>query len=77
MCVCDGRKDQPLKDLVETIHVPHLHTGRALHLALDRMSKYYLDVLPVVHRADVHKLEGVVTLPDVLNAYGIDRTGSN
>ena len=73
----DGRKEQPLKDLVETLHVPHLHTDHALHLALDRMSRYHLDVLPVVHRADMHKLEGVVTLPDVLNAYGIDRTGSN
>ena len=73
----DGREEQPLKDLVETLHVPHLHTDHALHLALDRMSKYHLDVLPVVHRADIHKLEGVVTLPDVLNAYGIDRTGSN
>jgi CBS domain-containing protein len=40
------------------------------------MSKYHLDVLPVVHRADLHKLEGVVTLPDVLDAYGIDRIGS-
>ncbi|MGP8173161.1 MAG: chloride channel protein [Terracidiphilus sp.] len=68
----DGRKEQPLKDIVETIHVPHLHADHALHLALERMSKYHLDVLPVVHRADIHKLEGVVTLADVLNAYGID-----
>ena len=72
----DGRKEQPLKDLVETLQVPHLHTDQALHLALERMSKYHLDVLPVVHRADIHKLEGVVTLPDVLDAYGIDRIGS-
>jgi CIC family chloride channel protein len=69
----DGRKEQPLKDLVETLQVPHLHTDHALHLALERMSKYHLDVLPVVHRANIHKLEGVVTLPDVLNAYGVDR----
>ena len=72
----DGRKEQPLKDIVETLQVPHLHTDHALHLALERMSKYHLDVLPVVHRADIHKLEGVVTLPDVLDAYGIDRIGS-
>jgi CBS domain-containing protein len=26
-----------------------------------------------VNRADVHKLEGVVTLRDVLNAYGVSR----
>ena len=72
----DGRKEQPLKDLVVTLHVPHLHTDHALHLALERMSKYHLDLLPVVHRADIHKLEGVVTLPDVLNAYGVDCFGS-
>ena len=58
----DGRKEQPLTNLVETAHVPHVHTDHALHLALERMSKYHLDVLPVVHRADIHKLEGVVTL---------------
>jgi hypothetical protein len=39
-------------------------------------NKYHLDVLPVVHRADIHKLEGVVTLQDVLKAYGVDQIGS-
>jgi len=72
----DGKKEQPLKDLVETLKVPHLHTDHALHLALERMSKDHRDVLPVVHRADIHKLEGVVTLPDVLDAYGVDRIAS-
>jgi CIC family chloride channel protein len=72
----DGRKEQTLASLVETRHVPHVHTDQVLHLALERMSKDRLDVLPVVHRADLHKLEGVVTLPDVLDAYGIDRIGS-
>jgi CIC family chloride channel protein len=73
----DGRKEQPLKDLVETLQVPHLHTDHPLHLALERMSNYHLDVLPVVHRANIHKLEGVVTLPDVLNAYGVDCVGGS
>jgi CIC family chloride channel protein len=68
----DGRKEQPLKNFVEAPQVPHLHTDHPLHLALERMSTYHLDVLPVVHRADIHKLEGVVTLPDVLNAYGVN-----
>jgi CIC family chloride channel protein len=72
----DDRKDQPLKDLVGTLHVSHLHRDHALHLALERMGKYHFDVLPVVHRADTHKLEGIVTLQDVLDAYGIDRIDS-
>jgi len=73
----DGRNEQLLSGLVDTSQVPHVHTDHALHYALERMGKCDLDVLPVVHRADRHKLEGVVTLPDVLDAYGIDRVGSN
>ncbi len=31
--------------------------------------------LPVVSRADVHKLEGIITLQDVLRSYGVDLQG--
>jgi CIC family chloride channel protein len=74
LALVNGREAEPLKNIVESLHVPHLHMDHALHLALERMSTYHLDVLPVVHRADIHKLLGVVTLRDVLNTYGIDRT---
>jgi CIC family chloride channel protein len=47
-----------------------------LHLALERMSANHLDVLPVVHRADIHKLEGIVTLGDVLDSYGVNNMDS-
>jgi CIC family chloride channel protein len=67
----DGRKELPLKAIVESQAVPHLHTDHALYLALERMSSYHLDVLPVIHRADIHKLEGVVMLQDVLDSYGV------
>ena len=30
-----------------------------------------IEILPVVNRADVHKLEGILTLRDVLDAYGV------
>jgi CIC family chloride channel protein len=40
-------------------------------MALDRMGANQLDMLPVVNRADVHKLEGIVTLQDVLRLYGV------
>jgi CIC family chloride channel protein len=76
VALVDGRMEQPLKNIVETLHVPHLHMDHALHMALERMSTYNLDVLPVVHRADIHSLLGVVTLRDVLDSYGIDHTGS-
>ena len=62
--------------LVETLEFPHVHTDHALHLALERMSQAHIDILPVVHRADIHKLEGIVTLRDVLDSYGVDSIGS-
>jgi CIC family chloride channel protein len=40
------------------------------------MSNAHVDVLPVVNRADIHKLEGIVTLRDVLDSYGVDSSGS-
>jgi CIC family chloride channel protein len=68
----DAAKEKKLADLLETLDFPHVHTDHAIHLALERMSAERLDLLPVVNRADVHKLEGVVTLRDVLNSYGVE-----
>jgi CIC family chloride channel protein len=36
------------------------------------MGASQLDLLPVVSRANVHQLEGVVTLRDVLALYGVE-----
>jgi CIC family chloride channel protein len=36
------------------------------------MGASQLDVLPVVNRANAHKLEGIVTLQDVLKLYGVE-----
>jgi hypothetical protein len=30
-----------------------------------------------VNRANVHKLEGVITLRDILDSYGVDTSGSS
>jgi CIC family chloride channel protein len=68
--------DQKLGDLVDALVFPHVHSDQGLDVALDRMGTNRLDLLPVVSRADVHKLEGVVTLHDVLEAYGVGRTES-
>ena len=43
-----------------------------LNLALERMSETQLDVLPVVSRANIHELEGILTLQDVLDSYGFN-----
>jgi len=71
-----GRAEQNLIDLFETLEFPHVHKDHALHQALERMSNAHVDVLPVVNRADIHKLEGIVTLRDVLDSYGVDSSGS-
>ena len=74
--VADGKADQPLSSLLDSLDFPHVHADHALHLALERMSSAHVDILPVVNRANVHKLEGVVTLKDVLYSYGVDPRGS-
>ena len=50
--------------------IPHLHTDHSLAIALDRMGSSKLRVLPVVSRANVRQLVGLVTLEAVLHAYG-------
>jgi len=65
--------DKKLAELVDVVHFPHAHSDQALDLALERMGANQVELLPVVSRADVHKVLGVVTLDDVLHAYGISR----
>ena len=67
----DGRKELLVKQLLVPSLVPHVHMDHALHMALERMSQYHVDLLPVVHRADVHLLQGVITLRDILDSYGV------
>jgi len=68
--VADGGADRRLGDLVDPISFPHLHVDHPLSAALERMGASHLDVLPVVSRADIHQMEGVVTLQDVWDSYG-------
>src|ERR1700681_449102 len=66
--------EKKLGELVDSLVFPHVHPDQGLDLALERMGANQIEILPVVNRADVHKLEGIVTLRDVLNAYGVSRT---
>jgi CIC family chloride channel protein len=65
--------DKKLGELVDALVFPHVHADQGLDLALERMGANQIEILPVVNRADVHRLEGVVTLRDVLDAYGVNR----
>jgi CIC family chloride channel protein len=69
--IAEGSDKQKLGELVGGTVFPHVHPDQGLDLALERMGAKQLDLLPVVSRADVHKLEGIVTLHDVLDSYGV------
>jgi len=56
--------------------LPHVHPDHNLGLALERMGASGLNVLPVVSRANVRQLLGIVVLDDILDAYGLAKRGN-
>jgi CIC family chloride channel protein len=75
--LAEGAATRRLTELVDSPDFPHVHVDQSLHFALERMGAAQLDTLPVLSRADVHKLEGIVTLQDVLDSYGVGSQESN
>ena len=69
--MANGEEAKQLRELVNALDFPHVHADHPLHVALERMGAAKLDVLPVVRRANVHHLMGIVVLQDVLNSYGV------
>jgi CIC family chloride channel protein len=67
--------ERKLADMVPGGTFPHVHSDQGLDVALERMGANQIEILPVVSRADVHRLEGMVTLRDVLNAFGVGPGG--
>src|SRR5579862_8648353 len=51
--------------------LPHVHPDHSLSLALERMGTSGLKVLPVVSRANVRQLIGIIALDDILKVYGV------
>lgn len=72
-----GGGDQTLDKLVDERNFLHVHADQPLYMALERMGVARTGVLPVVSRADVHKLEGILLLQDVLALYGVGPLGSS
>jgi CBS domain-containing protein len=67
----NGDADRKLMESPTPGDFPHLHADHSLDTALDRMGSSGLDALPVVSRANVHQLLGIVTLDDVLALYRV------
>jgi CIC family chloride channel protein len=61
-----GNQDSPLQGLIPQEPVPVVYPDQPLESALRYLSEWPL--LPVVHRVETHRLEGIITLADVLNA---------
>ena len=55
---------------------PHVHADQSLDTALTRMAQSNLKVLPVVSRANVRKMIGIISLNDILQAYGLEERKS-
>jgi len=70
-----GEKTRALRDLIDVVFFPHVHADQPLHLALERMGAAKLDVLPVVSRANIHHMIGVIVLPSILDFYGLGGRG--
>jgi CIC family chloride channel protein len=66
-----GELNSKVLTIVDSRNFPHVHADHSLDLALERMGETGFDVLPVVSRANVHEMEGVVGLLDVLRAFGV------
>jgi len=78
--VAEGRGDCKVADLlpanqpVESLTAesfPHVHKDHPLDTALRRMSQAGMNVLPVVSRANVRQLKGIITRSDILEVYEV------
>jgi CIC family chloride channel protein len=50
---------------------PYVHPDHPLSLALERMGAAGADALPVVSRANRRRVQGVITMADILGVYGV------
>lgn len=64
-----GGAGKQLAELLDSGVFPHLHADQSIYLALERMRESACDLLPVVSRADVHHLEGIITMRDIFDSY--------
>ena len=60
-----------VRTVAEHLDFTHVHGDHTLDVVLHRMGRSGTKVLPVVSRSDVRRLEGIITLDDVLRVYGV------
>jgi CIC family chloride channel protein len=75
-CLADLLKATPLDQHPDAGELVYAYPDDSLSVVLERMGKIGCNVVPVVSRADVRQLVGVVTLDDILKTYGIAKPAS-
>ena len=66
-----------MRDLIKAHpDYPYVHSDHPLSYALERMGTAGVDVVPVVSRANIHQMYGIVTLAGILATYGVPATAS-
>jgi CIC family chloride channel protein len=70
----DGSAAKNVRDLLgDELESAHVHPDHTLSLALERMGSSGLRALPVVSRANVRQLLGIVLLDDILDFYAVNQ----
>ena len=64
--------DAFLRDIVRTgDEYIFVYEDHPISYALNRMGSAGIDAIPVVSRANIRQLQGVITMPAILTAYGV------
>ena len=67
-----GSAPQTVRELLQNNgKYPFVHPDHPLSYALEQMGDHSVDVVPVVSRTNIHRMDGVVTLTDILSTYGV------
>ena len=69
--VGEGKGEMSLGSTLPIRNLPYLHPDLTLEAALRHV--YQVPLVPVVHRADFRRLEGVISREDVLEKYKAER----
>lgn len=70
-------RERPSPHRADSAGLPHVHPDHSLSVALERMGVMRYNVLPVVSRSNIRHLLGVVTLEDILQAFGVARNSGD
>jgi CBS domain-containing protein len=67
MMVQEGRGSELIGTVLENRQIPSLHPDHPLDMSLRYVDRW--QIVPVVNRANLRELEGVITQRDVLERY--------